>query len=456
MIRQETPPRWRLAALSAALFAAILGLRLVDESTADALLVLFVIPIAICAMEFGLRGGLVAAGGAIVLLVVYEVVVDAQDIGALGVATRGAACLIVGVLLGGVSDERRALAAKLDQHYSLSLDLFCTANFDGYFEELNPAWERALGHPLEELRSRPFMDFVHPEDREATEEELTKLSRGIDTHSFRNRYRTADGQYRWLEWNVHPDPDGKKLYATARDITIQREAEVAALDQHEGLERTVRERTRELEDSRLEVLRRLAVVGEYRDDDTYQHTERVGRTAARIARRLDLSAHDVELIRRAAPLHDIGKVGIPDAILMKQGSLTDEEFRAMQAHVLIGARILAQGRFAVLHVARAIALSHHERWDGSGYPYGLAGDSIPLVGRIAAVADVFDALTHERPYKPAWPVAAAVAEIEEVAGTHFDPDVVEAFLGLDHARLLHPVRGLRTKQSSVDTALAAR
>ena len=435
-------PSWLVVAFSIFLFAAILGLQIAAENTADAALVLFVIPIAICAVEFGVRGGLMAATGALGLLITYEAM-NAQGLSTLGIATRGTAYLIAGGVLGRFVDEHRILEARIERHAALSLDMFATANLDGYFEELNPAWERTLGFTTEELRSRPFMDFVHPNDRELTEIESRKLASGIETVSFRNRYRTADGDYRWLEWNVHPDAGRGKLYATARDVTAQHEAEQMLHNQSEHLERTVRERTRELEESRLEVLQRLAIAAEYRDDDTQQHTERVGRTAARIARQMGLSRDDIDLIRRAAPLHDIGKVGIPDAILRKPGKLTADEYLAMQEHAEIGGKILARGSFPVVHVARTIALTHHERWDGTGYPNGLAGEAIPLVGRITAVADVFDALTQARPYKPAWTIKAAVAEIERGAGGQFDPEVVAAFLSLDHARLLHPVRRLR-------------
>lgn len=229
------------------------------------------------------------------------------------------------------------------------------------------------------------------------------------------------------------------MYATARDITIQQQAEEALQNQSDMLERTVRERTEALEQARLETLHRLALAAEYRDDDTHQHTERVGRTAALVAHELGLPAESVALIRRAAPLHDIGKVGISDEILLKPGKLTAEEFVAMQKHAEIGAKILGGGKFAVLSLARRIALTHHERWDGTGYPHGRAGEAIPLSGRIAAVADVFDALTHDRPYKRAWSVPEAVAEIERTAGEHFDPRVVEAFTALDHHRLVGPV-----------------
>ncbi len=440
-------PGWILIAMSAVLFGAIAALALADGDIASEILILFVVPIAICAMEFGMRGGLGAAVVALASLMVYEAV-SLQDLGALGIATLGIAYLIVGGLLGRFVDERRVLDSKVERNLDLSLDLFGTATFDGYFEELNPAWERTLGFTTAELCSRPFTEFVHPEDRERTERETENLISGNETLNFRNRYRTSDDEYRWLEWNIRPDSAERKLYASARDITIQVEAGEALKSQSERLEETVRERTRELKESRLEVLQRLAIAAEYRDDDTHEHTERVGRTASRIAGRLGFSKEDLDLVRRAAPLHDIGKVGVPDTVLLKTGPLSPEEFDAMKEHVEIGAKILAQGRFPVLHVARTIALAHHERWDGTGYPFGLVGEGIPLVGRITAVADVFDALTHARPYKPAWPIKAAVEEIERSAGTNFDPRVVGAFMELDHVRLLHPVGGLRPKRES--------
>jgi HD-GYP domain-containing protein (c-di-GMP phosphodiesterase class II) len=153
-------------------------------------------------------------------------------------------------------------------------------------------------------------------------------------------------------------------------------------------------------------------------------------------------------------LHDVGKLAVPQAILHKQGPLTPDEWEVVRQHPLHGVELLDSELISPL--VKGVVRSHHERWDGGGYPDRRKGEDIFHFARIAAVADVFDALTHERPYKPAWPVAAAVAEIEEGAGTAFEPDVVEAFLGLDHARLLHPVRGLRTKQSPLDTALATR
>jgi len=201
------------------------------------------------------------------------------------------------------------------------------------------------------------------------------------------------------------------------------------------LEERVRERTRDLEHSRLEVLERLALAAEYRDDDTYRHTERVGRITAAIARRLGLPDEETALLRRAAPLHDIGKVAISDRVLLKPGRLTPAEFEAMKEHTTAGARILGGSSSPLLQMAETIARCHHERWDGSGYPAGLAGEAIPLHGRLVAVADVFDALTHARPYKAAMPVAEALAEMDAMAARAFDPQVKAAFDDLDHRRL---------------------
>jgi response regulator RpfG family c-di-GMP phosphodiesterase len=207
-----------------------------------------------------------------------------------------------------------------------------------------------------------------------------------------------------------------------------------------SLEDQVAERTSDLEQARLEILDRLALAAEYRDDETQEHAWRIGRTCGLLAMALDLPEREVELIGRAAPLHDIGKIGVPDSILLKQGKLTAAEFELMKTHATIGAEILSGSCSPLLLMAESIALSHHEHWDGCGYPAGLRGEEIPIEGRIVAVADVFDALMHERPYKPAWPLQEAVEEILRQAGRHFDPKVVEAFAKFDHARLLARVR----------------
>ncbi len=197
--------------------------------------------------------------------------------------------------------------------------------------------------------------------------------------------------------------------------------------QNDRLEEAVRERTRELADTQVEILQRLALAAEYRDDQTGRHAQRVGALSAHLARGLGLPRTEVQVLRQAAPLHDIGKIGIPDAILLKPTPLTEEEFRIMRSHTEIGADMLSNGRFPLLRCARLVAHNHHEHWDGRGY-HGLGGPEIPLAGRIVAVADAFDVITSERPYKAPSPFRVAVQRIQEGAGTHFDPEVVEVFL----------------------------
>jgi putative two-component system response regulator len=197
--------------------------------------------------------------------------------------------------------------------------------------------------------------------------------------------------------------------------------------ERDSLERRVVERTRDLEDAQTETFERLALAAEFRDDDTGNHTRRVGSMAALIAETVGLPEDDVELLRRAAALHDVGKIGVPDSILLAPRKLTEEEFAVVKTHTEIGARLLSGSRSPTLRMAERIAWSHHERWDGGGYA-GMAGEDIPVVGRITTVADVFDALTHERPYKEAWPIDRAMEEIERQRGRQFDPDAVDAFL----------------------------
>jgi len=197
-----------------------------------------------------------------------------------------------------------------------------------------------------------------------------------------------------------------------------------------ALEGKVDERTRELADAQVEILHRLAVAAEYRDDESGQHAERVGILSAMLAQAIGQPSCEVDLMRVAAPLHDVGKIGVPDHILTKTGTLTEHEFAIMKSHTVIGGEILGGSRFAVLELASQIALSHHEWWDGSGYPQGLTRELIPLPGRITALADVFDALTHPRPYREMWGLERVIETIEEECGRHFDPDLVPAFLGL--------------------------
>jgi putative two-component system response regulator len=238
---------------------------------------------------------------------------------------------------------------------------------------------------------------------------------------------------------------------------IPRVHNVLALKQHHDhlarysreLEAEVFRRTADLVRSRQEVIHCLARAGEFRDDDTGQHVLRVGRYARVIAKQLDWRGERLDTLEQAAQLHDIGKIGVPDAILLKPGKLTPEEFEIMQkhsgygrritqsladqevsalaCHTQLGARLLEASDSPVLTMAATIALSHHEKWDGSGYPLGLAGEDIPMEGRITAVADVFDALSSRRPYKPAFVLNQCMEILEEGRGKHFDPQVLDAF-----------------------------
>lgn len=203
------------------------------------------------------------------------------------------------------------------------------------------------------------------------------------------------------------------------------------LQQHKStLEERVRERTEDLQKAKHEILRLLGRAAEYRDDMTGSHTLRVGRLAGLIAERLNLPEEQANMIRMAAPLHDIGKIGIPDEILLKPGRFEPHEFERMKEHARIGSSILDGSSFSVLKLAGVIAESHHEKWDGSGYPSGLMGEEIPLEARIVALADFYDALTHERPYKRAWTPQETMDEIMKQGGRHFDPAIVSAFLQL--------------------------
>jgi putative two-component system response regulator len=203
---------------------------------------------------------------------------------------------------------------------------------------------------------------------------------------------------------------------------------LALYDQNRQLEEKVRERTRELWDSRLSIIHRLGKAAEFRDNETGDHVIRMAHYCRLLAERLGWCETDVNLLFHAAPMHDVGKIGIPDAILQKPGPLDAQEWRIMKQHTTIGAEIIGPEDSDLMRLARVIALTHHEKWNGSGYPEGISGEDIPTAGRIVALADVFDALTSERPYKNAWPVDEAFALIQKEAGRHFDPELARIFL----------------------------
>lgn len=196
-------------------------------------------------------------------------------------------------------------------------------------------------------------------------------------------------------------------------------------DQNRILEEQVKTRTAELYQTRQEVIRRLGLAAEYRDNETGNHIIRMSKYAQLLALAYGLSEQDAEIILNAAPMHDIGKIGIPDRILLKPGKLDAEEWKIMQTHVEMGANILSGSPTELMDTARMIALHHHEKWDGSGYPTGLQGEEISIAGRICALADVFDALTSQRPYKQAWSIEKTLDLIDSETGKHFDPRLTQ-------------------------------
>ena len=213
-----------------------------------------------------------------------------------------------------------------------------------------------------------------------------------------------------------------------KNMLTMRQQQKIISDRAKWLEDQVALGTREIQARERETLLRLAKAGEYRDEGTGNHVLRIARYSRVLAEALQLSPGDCEDIELAAPMHDIGKVGIPDAILLKEGPLDEQEMEIMREHPAIGHEILRDSPSRYINLGAEIALSHHEMYDGTGYPKGLKGDAIPMTGRIVAVVDVFDALTTRRPYKEAWPTEDAVDYIRNASGSHMDPRVVEVFL----------------------------
>ncbi len=231
----------------------------------------------------------------------------------------------------------------------------------------------------------------------------------------------------------HPTAVREMLGTVARSLTFAKE-ELAR--HNRALEDTVRERTEELRRTHLDIVRRLAQAAEWHDDTTGRHISRMSRLTHRLGLAAGLSPERAEMLLQASALHDIGKIGIPDRVLLKPGKLDEEEWELMKTHTTIGAQLLSGSSSEVVQMAERIALTHHERWDGKGYPHGLHGVDIPFESRICTITDVFDALVSERPYKPAWTVADALAEIERMSGSAFEPRLVELFMS-------HVAPGLR-------------
>ena len=219
-----------------------------------------------------------------------------------------------------------------------------------------------------------------------------------------------------------------ELLFRIRNMITMRSLHTQVANQNKILETKVQERTKELRETQLEIIRRLAMAAEFRDGGTGEHIIRMSHYCVRFGRSLGLDENECELLFHASPLHDVGKIGIPDNILLKPGKLTAEEFEIMKGHTTIGAQLLEGSNSPVMKMARIIAWTHQEKWDGSGYPRQLKGDEIPFVGQICAVCDVFDALTSDRPYKKAWSVAQTVDELIKSKGSHFQPRLIDRFV----------------------------
>uniref|UniRef100_A0A7C4W1X4 Response regulator n=1 Tax=Desulfatirhabdium butyrativorans TaxID=340467 RepID=A0A7C4W1X4_9BACT len=234
----------------------------------------------------------------------------------------------------------------------------------------------------------------------------------------------------------------KPFDMTELRIRVQTLVKVKAYHDHlkhhkDLLEQQVQERTQELQRAyeriqnvSLETIHILSRTAEFKDEGTGKHIQRIGGYAAAIARKIGLKPVTIERLLYAAPMHDIGKIAIPDAILLKPGKLDPDEWEIMKTHAAIGSEMLSVGKAAIIRLAAVIARTHHERWDGTGYPDGLVGRRIPLAGRIVTIADVFDALVSDRPYKKAFSVEEATRIIREGRGTHFDPEITDAFIDI--------------------------
>ena len=311
--------------------------------------------------------------------------------------------------VSSATDPRQALATCLEQPPDLLMLDLMMPHLSGYeiIEQLRAAWgdgERV-----------PILVLTADSSREACRRALTLgandfIGKPIDRLEMLLRARNL------LE--------NRLLDRQLRATNLELEARVALRT------RELERRNADLHDAQIEALEKLAQAAEFRDDDTGNHIRRVGNCAELLSLEVGLPFYKASLIGSAAPLHDIGKIAIPDSILLKPARLTPDEFEIMKTHAALGAALLSHSLSPLMQCAEIIARTHHERFDGTGYPHQISGQAIPLEGRIAAVIDVFDALTHERPYKKAWTIDAALQEIQSCAGTHFDPQIVAAFTRL--------------------------
>lgn len=279
-----------------------------------------------------------------------------------------------------------------------------------------------------------LLDLNMPElDGYGVMEQLNTLTEGslppilVLTAQHMQSYRQRAFDSGALDYVTKPF-DADELLSRVRNMLEIQMSQKYMRHQNDILEKKVLERTQAIHDTRLQIVRRLGRAAEYRDNETGLHIIRMSKMAVVIAKAAGMDDEKCDLLLNAAPMHDIGKIGIPDYILLKPGKLDPDEWGVMQTHAQIGADILSGDDSDLMIMAHDIAVSHHEKWDGNGYPNGLKGDTIPIAGRITALADVFDALTSERPYKKAWAIQDAVNLITEESGKHFDPRLVDLFL----------------------------
>jgi len=316
---------------------------------------------------------------------------------------------------------------------------------EGYIIDTAKNAQEALEKVRRTLPDLVILDVVMPGGdgftvcREIKEEPKTRDIPVIIVTALADKDSLLNGLKAGADEFLNKPVDPTELILRVRNVLTAKEYHDQLKHYQQELEREVVKRTKELdqalrflEASHLNTIYRLSRAAEYKDEMTGKHIRRIGLYSGIIARELGLSEEEVKTVTQAAPLHDVGKIGIPDEVLLKMGKLTDEERAVMEQHTLIGAEILGKAWDKYLQAGELIAISHHEWWNGNGYPFGIKGEKIPLYGRIVAVADVFDALVCERPYKPAYPVDKAVKTMEDEVGTHFDPKVFDAFLkGLD-------------------------
>ncbi len=297
-----------------------------------------------------------------------------------------------------VTDPKRAVSACRDYRPDIILLDLIMPYVDGF----------QIMEQLKEEREENYLPILALSDEKSTEIRLHALQAGT-TDFISKPYESIE------------------VLMRIRNMIETRLLHLQVRNQNIVLEEHVKERTKELNESRLEIIRRLAQAAECRDDDTGKHIIRMSYYCAKLAEAMGWDDDECDLILSASPLHDVGKIGIPDSILLKPAKLTPEEFEVMKTHTTIGAKLLSGSNSEIMKAAELIAWTHHEKWDGTGYPRQLKGDQIPLMGQISSVCDVFDALTSSRPYKKAWTIDRAIEEMTSQKGKHFHADLVEKF-----------------------------